>query len=78
MWKKLNSLKNIKSMANTDSSCFYSYIDIISEMIGGFTSMIDFFEMVKMRMSLQNSIDYWIKSGQWIIFILFLHQIKTD
>jgi len=78
VWKKLNSLKDIESMTNTDSSCFNSNIDIVSEMISSFTSMIDFLEMGKMRMSLQNSINYRIKSGKRIIFILFLHQIKTD
>lgn len=76
MRKELNSLKDVKAMADTNTACLYSHLEIVSTMIFGLSSMIDLF-VIELWVPGKHSINNWIVLLQRTKQVLLLHKVQT-
>lgn len=77
MRKELDSLKNVETMADTNTASLNSYFKIVSAMVFCLSSMIDLF-VVELGMPGKHSINNWIVFLQWAEQVLLLHKVQTN
>jgi hypothetical protein len=76
MGEELSALEDVDAVTDAHATCFHCDVDVVSEVIAGFTSMISFSEVGKVGVALKDTVNDRVIGRQRLILILLLYIVE--